>query len=309
MISIGLPAIKPKFLSEAIQSVLNQKYPDFELIVFNDRSNEKIRDIAKSFEDQRIRYVEGGSALAVVENWNRVLTYARGEYFVLFSDDDRYHPDFLLEMNMLFARYPLCHIVHCRVRKVNTSGKLLTYTTICPEYEPGLDFIAHRLNGDREQFAPEFVVRTKKLRDIGGFVDLPLAWGTDDLTWFKLAVEGGVSFSAKPLFDWRKSSLQISESGDLEERLLAVEKYSSQLRAFVDTIHPSDEKELLVLERIRSLYNSHSERQKAYLLAVNAQYASFIRQTFFFIKNWRKYQLKVKWLLYSLYRKVRKGSR
>jgi glycosyltransferase involved in cell wall biosynthesis len=308
MISIGLPAIKPQFLSEAIQSVQKQKYSDFELIVFNDRSDEKIRNIVKSFEDPRIRYFEEESVLAVVENWNRVLSYARGEYFVLFSDDDRYHPDFLLEMNKLFAKYPLCNIFHCRVRKISACGKFLACTAPCPDYESGLDFICHRLNGDREQFVPEFVVRTKKLKAIGGFVDLPLAWGSDDLTWFQLAMEGGIAYCSKLLFDWRQSPLQISETGNVEKRLLAVEKYSTWLRSFIETIHPAEDKETLVLKRITSLYISHAERQKAHLVAINARHTSFLHQIAFFFKNRKKYQLKIQWLLYSCYSKLRQGT-
>jgi len=303
MISIGLPVIKPQFLEEALWSVLNQKYSDFELIVFNDRSDEQIRKIVKSFDDPRIRYLEGESALEVVENWNKVLSYARGDYFVLFSDDDRYHPDFLLEMNSLSAKYPLCNIFHCRVRKINASGELLAITEPCPLFESGFEFILHRLNRDREQFAPEFVVRTTKLKAIGGFVNLPLAWGSDDLTWFQLAIGGGIAYSPKLLFDWRQSPLQISQTGDVEERLLAVEKYRAWLRTFIDSIQPSEEKEILVLNRIKSLYNTQAERQKAHLVATNARYTSCIRQIIFFLKNRNKHQLKLRWLIYSFYSK------
>ena len=308
MISIGLPAIKPHFLKEAIQSVLDQRNADLELIVYNDRSDEKIRNVTGEFDDPRIRYYEGRAALEVVENWNRVLSYARGEYFVLFSDDDRYHPDFLEEMQGLFARYPACNIFHCRVRKINVRGELLEYTAICPEHEPGLEFLFHRVNGDREQFAPEFAVKTRKLRDIGGFVDLPLAWGSDDLTWFKLALEGGIAYNDRPLVDWRRSRQQISETGDVGLRLTAVDQYSNLLRTFVETIHPAGEKERLVLQQLRSGFDRYSDRQKAHLIAVNARYTSCAKQVSFFIKNRKRHLLKLQWILYACYAKMKEGS-
>ncbi len=307
MISIGLPAIKPQFLQEAIQSVLDQNFTDFELIVYNDRSDEAIRNIVKSFADLRILYYEGGVALPVVENWNKVLSFATGEFFVLFSDDDRYHPDFLMEMNMLSAKYPLCGILHCRVRKINAGGELLAQTAICPDFETGLDFILHRVIGDREQFAPEFVVRTKKLKEIGGFVDLPLAWGSDDLTWFQLAIHEGIAYSPRPLADWRLSPFQISATGDVEVRLMAVEKYSALLRTFIESFHPAEEREKLVLLQIIGLFERYSARQKAHLVAVNARYVSCFRQIVFFVKNKKKFQLKIRWLLYSCYAKIANG--
>jgi glycosyltransferase involved in cell wall biosynthesis len=303
MISIGLPAIKTPFLSEAIQSVLDQKFSDFELIIYNDRSDEKIRNVVKSFEDQRIWYIEGECALPVVENWNRVFSFARGEYFILFSDDDRYHPDFLAEMQGLFSRYPGCDIFHSRVRMISARGELQKLTALCPEYETGVEFIFHRMNGDREQFAPEFAVKTRKLKEIGGFVDLPLAWGSDDLTWFQLAVAGGIAYSTKPLVDWRQSPYQISETGNADERLRAIQKCSSLLREFIETLHPEGEKEIQYLTRIKSLTDDYSDRQKAHLVAVNAKHHSFIDQTTFFLKNRKQHQLQLQWLFYSLYAK------
>lgn len=304
MISIGLPAVKPQFLAEAIGSVLSQTYADFELIIFNDRCNGEIRNIVNSHADSRIRYIETGPVLPVVENWNRVLSFARGDFFVLFSDDDRYHPDFLLEMINLVDTYPQCNIAHCRIRKIDAGGEVLAQTTICPEYEPGLDFIFHRLHGDREQFAPEFVVKTTKLKEIDGFVDLPLAWGSDDLTWFRMAMEGGIAYCPRSLCDWRQSDIQISASGNLEERLEAVDAYGVKLKALIETIHCSQTAELQLLEKIRPLLNSNSEYKKVYLLAINAQYFSLINQAILFFKLRKAHRLKFKWLFYSWYIKL-----
>jgi glycosyltransferase involved in cell wall biosynthesis len=303
MISIGLPAVKPQFLADAISSALNQTFTDFELIIVNDRADETIRRIVQTFDDVRIRYFEVGPILPVVENWNRVLSYAMGDLFVLFSDDDLYHPEFLSEMKMLLDRYPMSHIAHCRVRKINSEGEVLAFTNMCPEFESGLDFIFHRMLGDREQFAPEFVVRTQKLKDSGGFTDLPLAWGSDDLTWFKLAVDGGIAYSSSAFFDWRQSRFQISQGGDAGERLNAVDEYSVKLRGFTDTLVASTNDESETLTRIRLLFSSYMNRQKEHLVAVNARNTTLAGQLSFFFRHRKKHRLKVRWLLYSCYSK------
>jgi hypothetical protein len=235
-----------------------------------------------------------------------VLSLAKGDYFVLFADDDRYLPDFLMEMNILISKYPLCDIFHCRVGKINSHGDLLEYTQSCPEYESGLEFIFNRINGAREQFAPEFMVKTGKLRDIGGFIDLPLAWGSDDMTWFQMALTGGIAYSSLPLVEWRQSALQISETGDVAERLSAVEKHSAMLADLVENIFPRDHDEEQILQRIKFLLTKYSANQKAYLVAMNARYASYGQQALFFLKNRYKFQLKFKWLLYSYYAKIKR---
>jgi glycosyltransferase involved in cell wall biosynthesis len=301
VISIGLPAIKPFFLAEAVQSVLAQRFDDFELIIQNDRGDSRVRDIVQSFSDPRLRYFEGSSPLSVVENWNTVLSYARGEYFVLFSDDDRYDPGFLDGMNDLIARFPGCNIFHCRVRKIDSDGKTIEVTALCPEYETGLEFIRQRMSGSREQFAPEFLARTSALRDAGGFVNLPLAWGSDDLTWFGLAMGRGIAFHPEPLADWRQSPYQISESGDMEVRLSAVEEYARMVKTMIDHYQPSNEAERDLCWKIMALVKPNADRQKAYLVAVNASKSSFGDHLLFFKKNQRKYGLKLSWYLYSVY--------
>jgi glycosyltransferase involved in cell wall biosynthesis len=240
----------------------------------------------------------------VVENWNRVLSFARGDFFVLFADDDRYHPGFLQEMIALIEKHPSCDIVHCRVRKIDAEGNVKTVTNECPAYETGIKFIYHRMNGGREQFAPEFVVRTVQLREMGGFVSLPLAWGSDDLTWFTLALNGGISYCPKALVDWRQSPSQISETGDVVKRLEAVDKYTLLLKALVDTIRPAGEHEVIILQEIRALLMPFSDRQKAHLVAVNARHNSLSGQVRFFFMNRKRYHLKIMWLIYSYYSNI-----
>lgn len=301
MISIGLPAIKPDFLAEAIGSLLAQTHRDFELIIRNDRANPVIRDIVTGFADPRIRYLEGDGPVGVVENWNRTLAEAAGEFFVLFSDDDRCQPEFLAELSALAAQHPAAGLYHCRVRKIRQEGTVIGVTAECPPFECGIDFILERLKGHREQFAPEFMCRTQELKAGGGFADLPLAWGSDDLTWFRLALGGGVACSPETLVDWRQSSGQISESGSLADRLEAVEIYARNLRPMLDSIRPENDREAEELRQARALIDSHSARQRAYLLAVAARKLSIPELTRIYFRLRNRHKLNFASFVYAVY--------
>ena len=96
-LSFVLPAFKRRFLKEAVASILSQTYSDFELIVVDDCSPEDLKSICDEFSDARLKYVRnevnlGGKNL--VNNWNRCLELATGEYCVLASDDDIYLPHY-----------------------------------------------------------------------------------------------------------------------------------------------------------------------------------------------------------------------
>jgi glycosyltransferase involved in cell wall biosynthesis len=228
MISVAIPAYKSRFLRTAIRSVLSQSFEDFELIILNDGSPDPIGRIVGGFSDGRIRYYEntgniGGTNL--VRCWNQCLSYARGRYFVLFSDDDRYQRDFLLELHRLAVKHPGVHAVHCRVRKINEKGETLGLTPACPEVETALDFMWHAVCGRRKQYVSDFMYRTATLRKTGGFFDLPLAWGSDYVTSFRMAALGGIAYTPKILFHWRKSGVNLSASGDVFRRLDALDGY------------------------------------------------------------------------------------
>src|SRR5690606_26177114 len=97
-ISFVLPAYKARFLKQAIESILNQTYSHFELIIVDDVSPEDLYAIVSCYEDSRIHYYRnkeniGGKSL--VSQWNHCMQYAQGDYLVMAADDDIYHPNFL----------------------------------------------------------------------------------------------------------------------------------------------------------------------------------------------------------------------
>ncbi|MDP1620945.1 MAG: glycosyltransferase [Bacteroidales bacterium] len=303
MISIGLPAFKPPFLQEAIRSVLDQTHSDFELIIANSGTNEEIRSIVSEFSDTRIRYVEG-EPLPIVENWNKVLSLATGDFFILFADDDLYDPTFLEEMIKLPNGFPHCAIFHCRVKEIDSDGNLIRVSPPCPLFETGLEFILNRVKGNRLQFAPDFMCRTIQLREAGGFMELPLAWGTDDLTWFTLALKGGIAYCPKPLVSWRKSGQQVSVTGDFVLRLDAVHLYREWIRRLLLRHRPVSAVESNLLKEIESVYKKGVNDQKNYLIRVHSQNSSSRGHLRFFLKNYRKYDLDKLWFAYTLVRKM-----
>ena len=90
--TIAIPAYKEKFLKEALESCLCQSYPLFEIIILDDASPEDISGICSSFTDSRLKYLRNEVNVGterVVDNWNKCLALAKGEYFICIGDDDR----------------------------------------------------------------------------------------------------------------------------------------------------------------------------------------------------------------------------
>jgi glycosyltransferase involved in cell wall biosynthesis len=89
LVSIIMPVYNgEKYLHEAIDSILNQTYTNFEFIIINDGSIDKSEEIIKSYKDKRIRYIKNPQNIGLDETLNSAFTIARGEYIARMDCDD-----------------------------------------------------------------------------------------------------------------------------------------------------------------------------------------------------------------------------
>lgn len=76
-------------LTECVRSILEQDYKDFEILIMDNCSPDNTPEVAKSFQDLRVRHVRNDSNIGPVGNFNKGLTLARGRYVWVLSADDR----------------------------------------------------------------------------------------------------------------------------------------------------------------------------------------------------------------------------
>lgn len=233
MISVALPVVKTRFLKSSIECMLQQTFHDYELIIVNNGSSEDVKGIVDIYNDPRIRYIEHKDMFPIVENWNKCLSYAKGDCFILFSDDDKCEKNFLEELFKLALKYNQVNVFRGRVVIIDENDSVKAIAPSSPEFESCVEFVWHRIKNYRLHYAPDFMARTEELRKIGGFVDLPNAWGSDDATWFTLANIGGIAASNKLLVQWRDSSLNLTKTGNIENKLIALSKFQSWQNHFI----------------------------------------------------------------------------
>ncbi len=99
-VSIGLPVFNgAKYLAEALDSILAQTYPDFELIISDNASTDGTEEICRAYaaKDGRIRYYRNEKNLGLARNFSRVFELSSGDYFKWAAHDDVIAPDFLMK--------------------------------------------------------------------------------------------------------------------------------------------------------------------------------------------------------------------
>lgn len=94
LVSIGIPMYNAeRFLKNTIQSVLNQTYTNFELIITDDGSSDRSIEIIKSFKDSRIILIADGCNKGISYRLNQQIQIAKGKYFFRMDADDLMFPE------------------------------------------------------------------------------------------------------------------------------------------------------------------------------------------------------------------------
>ena len=127
MISIIMPVYNSeKYISEAIESVCNQSYKNWELLIVNDGSTDYTSKIIDDFakKDSRIKvFHRKNEGVSMARNF--ALNKVCGEYITFIDSDDMYHADRLKRMLQVFEQHENCEIVFSRHKEFR--GKLNTY--------------------------------------------------------------------------------------------------------------------------------------------------------------------------------------
>lgn len=105
-VSIIIPVYNAeKFIGKTIESVLNQTYKNWEMLIFNDKSKDNSLKIIKKYseKDERIKVVDSKENVGVVAARNKLIEIATGE-FIAFLDADDYWKQNKLEKQIKFMR-------------------------------------------------------------------------------------------------------------------------------------------------------------------------------------------------------------
>ena len=87
------------FIKQSVESILNQSYSDFWLVISDDASTDGTGEICKNYalKDNRIKYIRHEKNLGISRNMQFLLSHATTEYFMWAGDDDLYAPDFIVK--------------------------------------------------------------------------------------------------------------------------------------------------------------------------------------------------------------------
>ena len=229
---------KRNFIKRTIQSVLNQSFADFELLIINDGSTDKSELEVLKFKDPRIILINQNNQ-GVAAARNEGIKVASGNYICFLDADDLWKPDFLETFKKYSTLLPNQNVFSC-LFEIETSDK-----TFIPKYSIKKTNDFEIVNYFTASFKESVLwtssaVFKKSVFDAVGIFDVGLKCSEDTDLWIRIGLKYDVVFIweivSKYCFDSKSISRNLNYG--LENRTYNKYKYleqtNSNLKKFLD---------------------------------------------------------------------------
>ena len=219
-----------KYLREAIESILNQTFTDFEFIIVDDGSIDNSLEMIKSYDDERIKIINNEENIGLTKSLNKALKVARGEYIARQDADDISLPNRFEEQIKYFEECPEVVLLGTDIYIINETGKTVGKRIVLTK--PSIKDLLknNQFNHGSVMFKKEVI------NQLGGYNEL-IRYSQDYELWLRIAKSHEVRNLTQSLYklrshdenirltNWEESTLYHllvlrSVRGELDEELL-----------------------------------------------------------------------------------------
>ena len=192
-----------QYLCDAIDSILAQTVTDFELIIVDDGSTDRTREILAGYHDPRIRVLYNEENCGLTVNLNHALDAAEGQFIARMDGDDIAHPDrFAKELEYL-EQHPELELISCRTKTFGNEN-LQSDITGDPEY------LRCRMLVRPVLAHPGFMVRGEVFRELGYRYDESFRQAQDYDLAARLTRQYSIGICPEVLLEYRAHEGQVS---------------------------------------------------------------------------------------------------
>lgn len=200
-VSVLMPVFNTgKYLAEALQSISNQSYTDFELVVIDDGSTDGSTELLKQYalKEPRLRLISRENR-GLIATRNQLLAEAKGSLIAWMDSDDISYPQRLATQVTVLSGDPSLVCVGTYAQCIDPNGELLNVEQY-PQTHP--EILAEQLRGGAMRF-PTTMMRLDAARSVGGFRE-PFRIGEDFDLLLRLSEVGTMHNLTESLYYYRQ---------------------------------------------------------------------------------------------------------
>lgn len=174
LVTIGIPTFNrgDERLQRVIEAACKQTWSNLEILISDNASTDGTESMMRSMTDPRLRYIRQTSNIGANANFNYLLDEARGEWFLLFHDDDLIDPDFVSSCLSVVSPDHRLGFIRTGVRSINVDGKILKEIPNQLIGQSRDDFYFSWFGGRTATYLCSTLYHRQRLRDVGGFDSL-----------------------------------------------------------------------------------------------------------------------------------------
>ncbi|MDX1949056.1 MAG: glycosyltransferase [Rickettsiales bacterium] len=205
------------YIAETIKSILNQTFKDFELIILENISDDNSVDIIKSFNDDRIKFIQNPVNMGMVLSVNKGISLAKGKYIAHISSDDIWLPTKLEKQIKYLDENPNCGACFTKVLVINEEG---VASKSVQNYQRVFDNASNKNNIEWLKFFfnignslcyPSALVRAECYKNLGAF-DARYQIALDVDMWIRICTKYEIQIIDEILTKFRSGSNSTSSS-------------------------------------------------------------------------------------------------
>lgn len=248
MISVIMSVYNEKsiYVEKAIDSVLNQSYSDFEMIIVLDSpDNEMLLGILKEYthKDARVKLLINDRNIGLAMSLNRALEVAQGEYLARMDADDICKPE-RLERELEYLKKNKLDVVSCVADKIDENGDI--WGEIKP-FNNRPEVVKDLLEIQNVIIHPTVLMRTDIIKSVGGYRNFPSCQDYD--LWLRLVTNNNkIGIINENLFQFRRHRESVTATRRynqiLNEKYIR-EMYHQRLKNGKDSYSEGDLKKFL----------------------------------------------------------------
>ena len=193
-----------KYLKEAIDSILNQSFGDFEFIIVNDGSTDDTQLILESYKDARIRIISQQNA-GLSKSLNRGIAIATGQFIARIDADDNALPHRLEKQMEVLTKHPNIVLLGSNANIIDKEGNYLYTSSLKSSVEHPSIF-----ETSNPFFHSSVVFRKTVFDECGGYNEEVIHHFEDKLLWAKMFAHGQLANLQEALINYRITPHSIS---------------------------------------------------------------------------------------------------
>lgn len=227
LVSIIMPSYNTeRFIADSIQSVLNQTYQNWELIIVDDCSTDNTDTVVASFTDSRIKYLKNEKNSGAAVSRNRALREARGKWIAFLDSDDLWASE-KLEKQIKFMEENDYHFSYTNYEKIDEESNKLNIFVSGPKEVTEKDMYRYCWVGCLTVMYDAEQVGLVQIKDIKK--------NNDYAMWLQVSKKANCYLLSENLAKYRIRKKSISH-----------DKLSKKLKSHYDLFHYCDKKPAIV---------------------------------------------------------------